>query len=161
MPDSRRTCSTSAGSLNGGFSSRVLFNYFGDRISDVGANEAPDIIEEGRGTLDVVLAQRMRGLSLVLALDNLTDTDYELTQTLTSGQNSATLRFGSHVLHCHVRLQRVLRRHDIDKEQRAIMQSFTHPVWDRAGGRSRRSGRPPGCPRIRRHPSPSRASTSR
>ena len=37
----------------------MLFNYFGDRISDVGANEAPDIIEEGRGSLDVVFAQRL------------------------------------------------------------------------------------------------------
>lgn len=32
----------------GGFSGRVLFNYFGDRISDVGSNEAPDIVEQGR-----------------------------------------------------------------------------------------------------------------
>ena len=33
----------------GGFSTRLLVNYFGDRISDVGSNEAPDIVEEGRG----------------------------------------------------------------------------------------------------------------
>ena len=31
----------------GGFSARVLVNYFGDRISDVGANQAPDIVEAG------------------------------------------------------------------------------------------------------------------
>ena len=28
-----------------GFSARVLFNFYDDRISDVGANEAPDIVE--------------------------------------------------------------------------------------------------------------------
>ena len=42
----------------GGFSARVLVNFFGDRISDVGANQAPDIIEQGRGTLDLVFSQR-------------------------------------------------------------------------------------------------------
>ena len=66
----------------GGFSSRVLYNYFGDRISDVGANEAPDIVEQGRGTLDVVLAQRIRGLTIRATLENLTDSEYLWTQTL-------------------------------------------------------------------------------
>ena len=32
----------------GGFAGRMLFNFFGDRISDVGANDAPDILEQGR-----------------------------------------------------------------------------------------------------------------
>lgn len=64
----------------GGFSARLLYNFFGDRISDVGANEAPDIIEEGRGMLDLVLAQRVRGLNLRLSFDNLTDSDFEFTQ---------------------------------------------------------------------------------
>ena len=63
-----------------GFSARVLFNYFGDRISDVGANEAPDIIEEGRGALDLVFAQRIRGLGVRLTFENVTDSDYEFTQ---------------------------------------------------------------------------------
>ena len=48
-----------ASSRSSGFSTRLLFNYFGDRISDVGANEAPDIIEQGRGSLDLVFAQRI------------------------------------------------------------------------------------------------------
>jgi hypothetical protein len=63
-----------------GFSTRLLFNYFGDRISDVGANEAPDIIEQGRGSLDLVFAQRIRGLGIRLNIENLTDADYEFTQ---------------------------------------------------------------------------------
>ena len=66
----------------GGFSTRVLYNYFGDRISDVGANEAPDIVEQGRGTLDVVLAQKLRGLTIRATLENLTDSDFLWTQTL-------------------------------------------------------------------------------
>ena len=44
-----------------GFSTRLLFNYFGDRIADVGANGAPDIVEQGRGSLDLVFSQRIRG----------------------------------------------------------------------------------------------------
>jgi hypothetical protein len=64
----------------GGFSTRLLFNYFGDRISDVGANDAPDIIEQGRGLLDLVVAQRFGGLGVRLTLENLTDSDYLFTQ---------------------------------------------------------------------------------
>jgi hypothetical protein len=63
-----------------GFSARALVNYFGDRISDVGANQAPDIIEDGRGSLDLIFAQRLRGLNVRLTLENLTDTDYLFTQ---------------------------------------------------------------------------------
>jgi outer membrane receptor protein involved in Fe transport len=66
----------------GGFSTRVLYNFFGDRISDVGANEAPDIVEQGRGALDVVFAQRFRGLTIRATLENLTDSQYEYTQSL-------------------------------------------------------------------------------
>ena len=64
----------------GGFSTRLLFNYFGDRIADVGANQAPDIIEQGRGSLDLVFSQRFGGLGVRLSLENLTDSDYLFTQ---------------------------------------------------------------------------------
>jgi hypothetical protein len=63
-----------------GFSVRGLVNFFDDRISDVGANQAPDIIEEGRGSFDLVLAQRIRGLGIRLTVENLTDSDYRFTQ---------------------------------------------------------------------------------
>jgi outer membrane receptor protein involved in Fe transport len=66
----------------GGFQARVLVNYFGDRISDVGANGAPDIVEEGRETLDVVLIQRFNRLAVRLTFENLTDPDYLWTQSL-------------------------------------------------------------------------------
>jgi hypothetical protein len=63
-----------------GFSSRLLFNYFGDRISDVGSNEAPDIVEEGRGSLDLVFSQRFGRLGVRVTLENVTDSDYLFTQ---------------------------------------------------------------------------------
>jgi len=63
-----------------GFSARVLYNFFGDRISDVGANDAPDVIEQGRGGLDLVLAQRFRGLNMRLTFENLADSDFKFTQ---------------------------------------------------------------------------------
>jgi TonB-dependent receptor len=77
-----------------GFSARVLFNYFGDRISDVGANEAPDIIEQGRGSLDLVFAQRVRGLNIRVNLENLTNSDYLFTQTLTSEETQRLFKLG-------------------------------------------------------------------
>jgi outer membrane receptor protein involved in Fe transport len=70
----------------GGFQARVLFNYFGDRISDVGANGAPDIVEEGRETLDVVLIQRVNRLNIRLTFENLTDPDFLWTQGLAGRQ---------------------------------------------------------------------------
>ncbi|HET7747466.1 MAG TPA: TonB-dependent receptor [Vicinamibacteria bacterium] len=64
----------------GGFSTRFLFNFFGDRISDVGANQAPDVIEQGRATLDAVVTQRIGRLSVKLAVENLTDETWTYTQ---------------------------------------------------------------------------------
>jgi TonB-dependent receptor len=66
------------------FSARLLFNYYGDRIADVGANEAPDVVEQGRGSLDVVMSQRWRGLGIRLTLENLTDSDFLFTQSVGS-----------------------------------------------------------------------------
>jgi outer membrane receptor protein involved in Fe transport len=63
-----------------GFTGRLLFNYFGDRIADVGANTAPDITEQGRGSLDLVFGQRIRGLNVRVTLENLTDSEYLYTQ---------------------------------------------------------------------------------
>lgn len=64
----------------GGFTTRVLYNYFDDRIYDVGANGAPDIIEEGRGMLDLVAQQRIGRFNVRLTLENLTDPTYRFTQ---------------------------------------------------------------------------------
>jgi TonB-dependent receptor len=60
-----------------GFSARLLLNYFGDRISDVGSNEAPDIVEEGREMLDLVFSQRLGNrLTVRLSFENLTDSEW-------------------------------------------------------------------------------------
>ena len=64
----------------GGFSARLLYNFFDDRISDVGSNEAPDIVEQGRGQLDLVLIQRFGKLNVRLGAENLADSDYRFTQ---------------------------------------------------------------------------------
>ena len=64
-----------------GSSVRVLVNYAGDRISDVGANQAPDIVEQGRETIDLVFTQRLGSrVSFRLSGENLTDSEYLFTQ---------------------------------------------------------------------------------
>ena len=78
----------------GGFSTRLLYNYFGDRVSDVGANQAPDIIEQGRGSLDLVFAQRVRGLGIRVAVENLSDSDYLFTQTLSATETQRLYKLG-------------------------------------------------------------------
>jgi outer membrane receptor protein involved in Fe transport len=53
---------------------RLLFNYFGDRIVDVGSLGLPDIFEEGRTTVDAVVTARFsRIFSLRFSAENLTD----------------------------------------------------------------------------------------
>ncbi|MCY4635690.1 MAG: TonB-dependent receptor [Acidobacteria bacterium] len=63
-----------------GYSGRLLFNYFDDRISDVGSLGLPDIIEKGRHSVDFVLAKRFDRASLRVAFTNLTDQPFEFTQ---------------------------------------------------------------------------------
>lgn len=64
-----------------GLSTRLLFNYFGDRISDVGSNQAPDIIENGRESVDLVFVQRFgQKLNLRFSIENLTDAEWVFTQ---------------------------------------------------------------------------------
>ncbi len=62
------------------FSTRVLFNYFDDRIIDVGSLGLPDILEEGRESLDVVVIKRFGSAQLRFIFDNLTDADYLFSQ---------------------------------------------------------------------------------
>ena len=63
-----------------GGSFRVLYNYFDDRIVDVGALGLPDIYEDGRGVLDAVFAKRFASWSLRAAFDNLLDSQHRFTQ---------------------------------------------------------------------------------
>ena len=52
------------------------------------------IIEEGRGALDVVFGQRIRGFNIRLTLENLTDTDYLFTQTLSAQETQRLYTLG-------------------------------------------------------------------
>jgi hypothetical protein len=53
---------------------RLLINYFGDRIVDVGSLGLPDIFEAGRTTVDLVLSSRLGPrFSVRFAAENLTD----------------------------------------------------------------------------------------
>ena len=61
-------------------SGRLLWNWFDDRISDVGSLGLPDIIEKGRHSVDFVLSKRFDAASLRVAFTNLTDQDYTYTQ---------------------------------------------------------------------------------
>ncbi len=59
---------------------RVLVNFYDDRISDVGVVGTPDVIEEGRTTLDVVVTKTFGTWALRLTGTNLTDSEWLFTQ---------------------------------------------------------------------------------
>jgi len=59
---------------------RVLYNFFGDRINDVGSLGLPDIIEDQRGSLDLIVSTRVRALKIRVSAENLTDENFDLTQ---------------------------------------------------------------------------------
>jgi outer membrane receptor protein involved in Fe transport len=63
-----------------GFTARALVNFFGDRISDVGANQAPDVVEQGRASLDLVFGQHFGRFNIRFSADNVTDSEYLFTQ---------------------------------------------------------------------------------
>jgi hypothetical protein len=74
-----------------GFSARVLYNFLGERISEAGANDAPDIIEQDRGTVDVALSQRLSRFTVRVNFENLTNPTYRFTQ---GGQDARTFKIG-------------------------------------------------------------------
>jgi outer membrane receptor protein involved in Fe transport len=61
-------------------SARVLVNYFGDRIADVGSLGLPDIIEQGRPTIDLIATHRLGHFNIRLAVENLNDANVEFMQ---------------------------------------------------------------------------------
>ena len=73
------------------FAARLLWNYFGDRISDVGSLGLPDIIEEGRSSVDVVLSQRWDAFSLKVAFENLLDDPFLFSQ---AGREQRVFKLG-------------------------------------------------------------------
>lgn len=64
----------------GPFTARVLMNYFGDRIGDVGSLGLPDILEKGRTTLDLAAHYRFQRFTIRFSADNLSDEPVEYTQ---------------------------------------------------------------------------------
>ena len=56
--------------------------------------EAPDIIEQGRGGLDLVIGQRFRAFGIRLNLENLTDSEYLFTQTLSTVETQRLYKLG-------------------------------------------------------------------
>jgi outer membrane receptor protein involved in Fe transport len=60
---------------------RVLVNYFSERIVDVGSLGLPDIYEEGRPTVDLVVSGRLgRRLTVRFAGENLGNRRVRFTQ---------------------------------------------------------------------------------
>lgn len=63
---------------------RLLYNFIGDKVALGGEQGLPDVIEEARGSLDLVFRQDLGnwipGLGFKLSATNLTDEDYEWTQ---------------------------------------------------------------------------------
>jgi outer membrane receptor protein involved in Fe transport len=63
-----------------GLSLRALFNFFDDRISDVGSLGLPDIVEGGRGNLDLVAVYRFGGVVFRFSAENLLNPGHLYTQ---------------------------------------------------------------------------------
>ncbi len=63
---------------------RLLYNYTGEKVSFVGANGLPDVLEQPRATLDLAFTQSFRALglgwSVKASAENLTDEAVEFTQ---------------------------------------------------------------------------------
>ena len=74
-----------------GMVGRLLWNFYDDRISDVGSLGLPDIIEQGRHALDLVFSRRWDLASVKLALTNLTDASYVFSQ---GGETQRVFRLG-------------------------------------------------------------------
>jgi TonB-dependent receptor len=59
---------------------RLLVNYYDDRIADVGSLGLPDIIEQGRPTVDLVLSHRLGPFNVRFAAENLTNREIRYEQ---------------------------------------------------------------------------------
>ena len=63
---------------------RLLYNYTGEKISFVGGNGLPDVLEEPRGTVDLAYTQHFDlagiGWTVKASAENLTDEPWEFTQ---------------------------------------------------------------------------------
>ena len=74
-----------------GLTARLLWNYFDDRIVDVGSLGLPDIYEKGRSSIDLVAQYRFPRFNIRFAADNLADEPIEYTQ---GGQIQRAFKYG-------------------------------------------------------------------
>ncbi len=81
----------SEGYFLGGLSVRLLYNFHGDRITDVGSLGLPDIIEEGRSRLDIVALYRWNQIVFRFSADNVNDPEHLYTQ---GGELQRRFRYG-------------------------------------------------------------------
>ena len=132
----------------GGFSARLLFNFFGDRISDVGANQAPDIIEEGRGSSTWCSSSGSASSTSGSTLENLTDTEYLFTQ---GTEDQRVYKLGR-TYRSLVRLQRLLARPRSCTYEEIMTRSYSQTRSAAPGGRVRRSRRSSPCRRDQAPP---------
>ena len=65
---------------NAAASVRLLYNFFGDRIRDVGSLGLPDIIQDRRSQLDLVFSTQIRALRIRASADNLLNEEFDLRQ---------------------------------------------------------------------------------
>lgn len=69
----------------------VLYNYFGERLDAFGGAGLPNVLENGRGQLDLTVEQPLgRGLSLRFAATRLAGTDVEFFQLFPNGDRKVT-----------------------------------------------------------------------
>lgn len=74
-----------------GTTASVLYNYFGERLDAFGGAGLPNVLEKGRGQLDLTVQQPLgRGLSLRVAAIRLTGTDVEFFQLFPNGDRKVT-----------------------------------------------------------------------
>ena len=139
-----------ASSRCGGFSTRVLFNYFGDRISDVGANEAPDIIEQGRGSLDLVFAQRIARPRHPRDAGEPDRQRLPVHADAGGDRDAAALQAGPHLSRCRSATTCSETRHDHRQGAHEPSCSFSRIPLGSLLRQVSPLHRPRGCPRIRR-----------
>ena len=89
-----------------GLSVRALFNFFDDRIIDVGSLGLPDIIEGGRGNLDLVAVYRYGGVVFRFSAENLLNSGHLYTQ---GGETQRFFKSGT-LLRLFPRIRRLFSR---------------------------------------------------
>ena len=77
-----------------GTTATLLFNRFARRLDARGINELPDVYEEGRSQLDLIVEQPLRsGLSVKLAAERLLGGEIEFTQRFANGETVTTRQY--------------------------------------------------------------------